>query len=54
MLKFKTFLLPLIISILLITNVEAKYSLENEINKIPSNQISINIQDHKIRIKRKN
>ena len=47
MLKFKTFLLPVIISILLRTNVEAKYSFENEINKIPSNQISINIQDHK-------
>ena len=40
--KSKTFLLTLIISILFTTNVEAKYSLENDVNKISSNQISIN------------
>ena len=45
--KFKNFLLPLIISTLLITNVEAKNSFENEINEIPSNQISINSQNFK-------
>ena len=44
-LKSKTFLLTLIISILFTTNVEAKYSLENDVNKIPSNQISINSQN---------
>ena len=47
MLKSKNFLLPLIISTLLITNVEAKNSFENEINEIPSNQISINSQNFK-------
>ena len=41
-LKSKTFLLILIISILFTTNVEAKYSLENDVNKFSSNQISIN------------
>ena len=45
MLKSKNFLLPLIISTLLITNVEATNSFENEINEIPSNQISINSQN---------
>ena len=43
--KSKTFLLTLIITILLTTNVEAKYSLENNVNKIASNQISINSQN---------
>ena len=43
--KSKTFLLTLIISILFTTNVEAKYSLENDVNKMPSNQISINSQN---------
>ena len=46
MLKSKTFLLTLIISILFTTNVEAKYSLENDVNKIPSNQVFINSQNH--------
>ena len=44
-LKSKTFLLILIITILFTTNVEAKYLLENNVNKIPSNQISINSQN---------
>ena len=44
-LKSVTFLLTLIISILFTTNVEAKYSLENDVNKISSNQISINSQN---------
>ncbi len=43
--KSKVFLLSLIISILFTTNVEAKYSLKNDVNKIPSNQISINNQN---------
>ena len=43
--KSNTFLLTLIISISFTTNVEAKYSLENDVNKIPSNQISINSQN---------
>ena len=43
--KSKTFLLTLIITILFTTNVEAKYSLENDVSKIPSNQISINSQN---------
>ena len=47
MLKSKTFLLTLIISTLLITNVEAKNTFENEINKIQLNQISINSQNLK-------
>ena len=45
MIKYKTFLLTLIFSTLLITNVEAKYLFENEVNRIPSNQISINSQN---------
>ena len=45
MLKSKTFLLTLIISTLLITNVEAKNSFEHEANKIQLNQISINSQN---------
>jgi len=44
-LKSKTFLFTLIITILFTTNVEAKYLLENNVNKIPSNQISINSQN---------
>ena len=44
-LKSKTFLLTLIISILFTTNVKAKYSLENDVNKISSNQISIKSQN---------
>jgi len=47
MIKYKTFLLTLIFSTLLITNVEAKYLFENEVNKIPSDQISINSQNPK-------
>ena len=47
MIKYKTFLLTLIFSILLITNVEAKYLFENEVNRIPSDQISINSQNPK-------
>ena len=43
--KSKVFLLSLIISILFTTNVEAKYSLKNDVNKIPSHQISINNQN---------
>ena len=43
--KFKTFLLTLIISTLLITNVEANNLFENEIHEIPLNQISINSQN---------
>ena len=43
--KSKNFLLTLIISFLFTTNVEAKYSLENNVNKIASNQISINSQN---------
>ena len=45
MLKSKTFLLTLIISTLLITNVEAKNLFEHEANKIQLNQISINSQN---------
>ena len=45
MLKSKTFIFTLIISTLLITNVEAKKTLDNEINKIQLNQISINSQN---------
>ena len=45
MFKFKNFLLTLIISTLLITNVEAKNSFENEVNKIQLNQIYINSQN---------
>ena len=44
MLKSKTFLLTLIISTLLISNVEAKKIFDNEGNKIQLNQISINSQ----------
>ena len=44
--KSKIFLLTLIISILFTTNVEAKYSLENDVKKIPLNLISINSQNH--------
>tara|TARA_Y100001978_G_scaffold197298_1_gene207943 strand:- start:378 stop:779 length:402 start_codon:yes stop_codon:yes gene_type:complete len=44
-LKSKTFLLTLIITILFTTNVEAKYSLESDVNKFASNQISINTQN---------
>ena len=44
-LKSKTFLFTLISTILFTTNVEAKYLLENNVNKIPSNQISINSQN---------
>ena len=47
MIKYKTFLLTLIFSTLLITNVEAKYLFENEVNRIPSDQISINSQNPK-------
>ena len=47
MLKSKIFLLTLISSILLETNVEAKYSFKNEVIKLPSNQISINNQNLK-------
>ena len=47
MLKSKIFLLTFISSILLVTNVEAKYSFKNEVIKIPSNQISINNQNLK-------
>ncbi len=43
--KSKTFLLTLIITILFTTNVEAKYSLESDVNKFASNQISINTQN---------
>ena len=42
MLKSKIFLLTFISSILLVTNVEAKYLFKNEVIKLPSNQISIN------------
>ena len=45
MLKSKIFLLTLIISTILITNVEAKNSFENEVHNIPLNQISINNQN---------
>tara|TARA_B100001029_G_scaffold115963_1_gene96063 strand:+ start:1076 stop:1474 length:399 start_codon:yes stop_codon:yes gene_type:complete len=47
MLKSKIFLLTFISSILLVTNVEAKYSFKNEVIKLPSNQISINNQNLK-------
>ena len=47
MLKSKIFLLTLISSILLVTNVEAKYSFKNEVIKLPLNQISINNQNFK-------
>ena len=47
MLKSKIFLLNFISSILLVTNVEAKYSFKNEVIKLPSNQISINNQNLK-------
>ena len=47
MLKSKIFLLTFISSILLVTNVEAKYSLKNEVIKLPLNQISINNQNLK-------
>ena len=47
MLKSKIFLLTLISSILLVTNVEAKYSFNNEGIKLPLNQISINNQNLK-------
>ena len=45
MLKSKTFLLTLIISTLLISNVEEKKIFDNEGNKIQLNQISINSQN---------
>ena len=45
MLKSKTFIFTLIISILLITNVEAKKTFDNEVNEIQLNQISINSQN---------
>ena len=45
--KSKIFLLTLIISFLLVTNAEAKYSFKNEVIKLPSNQISINNQNLK-------
>ena len=47
MTKSKAFLLTLIISTFFITNVEAKYSFENVVNKIPTNRISLNGQNFK-------
>ena len=43
--KSKTFLLTLIISTLLITNVEANNLFENEVHEIPLNKISLPSQN---------
>ena len=43
--RSKIFLINLIISILFTTNVVAEYSLKNDVNKIPSNQVTINSQN---------